>query len=172
MIGSIDLTRERDAVLSDDGAYRYLLWRRWGDFLNPAVFVMLNPSSADALEDDPTIRRIVGFAKGWGFGSALVCNLFAYRSTSPAGLLDAPDAVGPHNDRAVSWCLRARESGPPFVVCAWGSWGERFPERVGEVGALLRSAGAEAQCLGFTKSGQPRHPLYLPKSASLVPHLN
>lgn len=86
-----------DAVISDDGLYRYLLERHWDDTTSSCTFVMLNPSTADALVDDPTIRRCVGFAKSFGCGSLRVVNLYAYRATKPAELWTVDDPVGPAN---------------------------------------------------------------------------
>src|SRR5262249_14212908 len=93
----------RAAVISDCGRYRYSLTRRWGDAAEPrALFVMLNPSTADAEQDDPTIRRCIGFAKAWGMGSLEVVNLYALRATDPAALLSAPDPIGPKNDTMIT----------------------------------------------------------------------
>src|ERR1019366_833740 len=103
----------------DDGAaridrpYRYSLWRRVGESRRRVLFVMLNPSTADAIVDDPTIRRCMGFARTWGFGELEVCNLFAYRSPCPSALLRAADPVGPSNDRALRRLRNARPARAP-----------------------------------------------------------
>lgn len=155
---------ETHAVLSDDGRYRYLLSRRWDS--GPAVvFVMLNPSTADATLDDPTIRRCIGFARGWGYPALAVVNLYALRSTDPRGLWTDPDPVGPDNDM---WLQRefviADHIGSP-VVAAWGAHAR--PDRVQHVMSL---PGAERmQCLGRTKDGAPRHPLYMAADSPLIP---
>jgi len=142
------------AHISRCGTYRYALWRRWAT--GPQVlFVMLNPSTADQRNDDPTIRRCIGFAARWGFGALAVGNLFAYRTPSPRVLRRVPHPVGRANDR---WLERlAAESGR--VVAAWGNEGA-WLGRDAEVRDLLGPLYA----LALTRRGQPRHPLYLPNS--------
>jgi hypothetical protein len=141
------------AVFDATRTYRYLLTRWWAD--GPQVgFVMLNPSTADAMEDDPTIRRCIGFAQAWGYGSLAVANVFAYRSTHPDDLLATNDPVGPDND---AWIARVA-SACPLVVCAWGSHRTTLKGR----GAAVRAAlGDRAHYLRLTKDGSPGHPLYL-----------
>lgn len=148
----------RSADFSPCRSYRYALRRTW-DPARPAVlFVMLNPSTADAERDDPTIRRCVGFAQAWGFGGLVVGNLFAFGATRPADLRAAAEPVGPENDRWLA--ALAREAG--LVVAAWGNDGRHR----GRDAAVLRLLGT-AHSLGTTRSGAPRHPLRLP--AGLVP---
>ena len=158
----------RGAVLSRCGKYRYLLTRVWDADLPAMVFVMLNPSTADDLTDDPTIRRCVSFAKREGCGSIEVVNLFAFRSTDPYKLykLTRAEAVGPQNDRAIEHAAyrRARRGG--LIIAAWGAHGG-VHERAGQVASTLRSFGA--LCLGKTKEGHPRHPLYLSGRTRLEP---
>jgi hypothetical protein len=120
------------------------------------LFVMLNPSTADASRDDPTIRRCVGFAKAWGFGALSVANLFALRSTDPSVLLSAQDPVGPDNDAMILELARKAS----LVVAAWGAH-KVAARRAAAVQSLL----PKAVCLGLTSSGQPRHPLYAPGNA-------
>lgn len=141
------------AKISECGQYRY--WLRRGEG-NPLLFCMLNPSTADASQDDPTIRRCKSFAQAAGFDSILVVNLYAYRATAPASMLKAVDPVGPDNDYHL--LMAARQY--PDVVCAWGANARR--DRVDAVRGLLKSAGARLWCLGTTQSGAPRHPLYVP----------
>jgi hypothetical protein len=134
---------------------------------------MLNPSTADALEDDPTIRRCIGFAKREGCGSLRVLNLFAYRSTDPNELLHVDDPVGPYNDAMLKGQI---PWGAPLVL-AWGA--VRFRDRIKQVLSFVRESYAPFRCrrtlcpgphcLGLTKQGQPRHPLYLPNKAALIP---
>ena len=155
-------TDQSGALISECGTYRYLLWRKWGGSLDSVLsFVMLNPSTADALKDDPTIRRCIALAKRERLGGIQVVNLFAYRSTDPAVLGRVPDPVGPSNDHFI------REQVFPgrVIVVAWGS--VRFQGRIGQVMGMLREHG-RAYCLGTTKNGSPRHPLYLPSSTPLV----
>lgn len=149
------------AELSPCKTYRYALWRRWSD-APPVLFVMLNPSTADASNDDPTIRRCISFARHWGHGSLLVGNLFALRSPYPQDLRAASAPVGPDNDR---WLKQlARQSSA--VVGAWGNHGS-FMDRGQAVAALFPSM----MCLGLTRLGQPRHPLYVAADTALVPWL-
>lgn len=145
------------ATLSPCRTYRYALTRRWNPAVEGVAFCMLNPSTADALADDPTIRRCVGFAKAWGYGALLVVNLFGLRATNPDELYTHPDPVGPDNNAVLTeWAERI--GGP--IVAAWGVHG-RHLDRGRQVTALLRQHGARVMCLGTTKDGHPRHPLYL-----------
>lgn len=146
---------DRGAVLSPCGAYRYRLWRQLGKGPR-CVFVCLNPSVADASKDDPTLRRMMGFARGWGFGWLDVVNLFAFRATRPADCFRAPAPVGPDNDRHI-----AEVCGAQLVVVAWGANGVRLG-RDRQVLGLLRDAGAVPHALRLLPGGQPEHPLYLP----------
>lgn len=153
------------AVLSDDGVYRYSLTRRWAD--GPSVrWVMLNPSTADAEVDDPTIRRCVSFARRWGYGSIVVHNLFALRATDPRELRQHPDPVGPDNDAV----LRGERHLPGEVavtVCAWGAHAAAV-DRGRAVLALLEDARVHPFALGLTAAGHPRHPLYVAGATELV----
>ena len=150
------------AVLSADRRYRYLLARRVGFEEAVCTFIMLNPSTADAETDDPTIRRCIDFAQRWDCGRLLVVNLFAYRTTSPAALYAAADPVGPENDAY----LRQAAAQAGLLVAAWGAHGS-LGNRGHAVRALLDAGGYTVHHLGLTADGQPRHPLYLPKSAPL-----
>lgn len=154
----------RSAALSDDGLYRYSLVRHWGTGL-PAQFIMLNPSTADADVDDPTIRRCVGFARALGCAGIVVVNLYAFRATKPADLWRAEDPVGPDADHYLRGVAdRARRSGAPLIA-AWGS--NARVERVAQVLDLVTERGAVLTALGVTKDDVPRHPLYL--SADSIP---
>lgn len=146
----------KGATFSPCGLYRYTLRRAWGNGLIVA-FVGLNPSTADAREDDPTIRRCTRFARDWGFDGMVMLNLFALRSTDPHGLLGVDDPVGPGNDAVIAAIAQASA----MVVGAWGA----FPlakSRAADVVELV--GGAKFAVLGTTKDGQPRHPLYMPAS--------
>lgn len=147
------------ALFDATGRYRYRLDRRWGP--GPRVaFVMLNPSTANAARDDPTIRRCVGFARAWGFGSLEVVNLFAFRATEPRELTRAADPVGPENDRHVARaCARA-----DLIVVAWG--GAALARAREPLTHLRRKP---VYCLGRTRAGAPQHPLYLRASTRPVP---
>lgn len=153
------------AVLSDDKVYRYVL-RRAISMLHGSTgtitFVMLNPSTADADTNDPTIRRCIGFGEALHAEYLEVVNLFAFRTTYPRELLTAKDAVGPRNDEYIRASVRHAD----VVICAWGSTGagavhrQRLP-RTMTVLEILRDCGKVPHCLGVTKDGDPLHPLYL-----------
>lgn len=148
---------ERKTIFSPDRQYRYTLWREW-DMFNPsyAMFIGLNPSTADEVQDDPTIRRCIGFAKEWGFGALCMMNLFAFRATDPRVMKAAPIPIGPENDK---WLVRcAKEAG--IVLAAWGVHGS-YQARDEEILKLI----GNVMCLGVTKEGNPRHPLYLHRTA-------
>lgn len=122
----------RGALISDDGVYRYRLHRTWDSAKPTVAFLMLNPSTADATEDDPTIRRCIGFAKEWGYGTLIVGNLFALRSTDPERLTEHPEPVGPENDaHLMSICGAADQT-----IAAWGTRGS-FGSRGYEVVEML-----------------------------------
>jgi hypothetical protein len=152
---------ERSAELSGDGFHRYQLRRAWEPLPRTTVlWVMLNPSTADANIDDPTIRRCVAFSKVLGFGGLVVVNLFALRATDPAELLAVKnplDAVGPDNDR---WIAEeaVKANG---IICAWGAnvADRRLKERAARVLKMLGSY--DLFCLKRTAGGMPSHPLYL-----------
>lgn len=154
------------AIISECGKYRYLLTRE-SELEQPgqgaALFLMLNPSTADATLDDPTIRRCRSFAKGWGCAGVSVANLYAYRATRPADLWLAEDPVGPDNDAL----LRVVASEHGDIVCAWGANAKL--DRMLSVVDTLINAGARLWCLGTTKDGQPRHPLYIKGNTALIP---
>ena len=171
------------ADVSPCGRYRYLLEREWRGTHDPknwkwlgfkdgtgaecghpksALFIMLNPSTADDTADDPTIRRCVGFAKAWKYEQLSVVNLFAYRATDPKELYSAGDVIHAPRNQEVIECA-ARDAG--IIICAWGTHGAW-----GQQGEIVRGwlAHHPLYALGFTKDGHPRHPLYLPAKASPV----
>ena len=146
-----------EATFSACGRYRYRLKRRWGAG-DKVLFVMLNPSTADAQRDDPTIRRCIGFARKWGFGSVEVVNLFAYRATKPEALkrVDAP--TGPANSRAVRNALRRAR----LVVIAWGNSGAFQRGGIRMLDRLRHTVrSSKLVALGWTRLGHPRHVLYI-----------
>lgn len=163
------------AKLSDCQRYRYMLQRVWDEACDrDCTWIMLNPSTADAANDDPTIRRCMAFARRWGFGSITVLNLFAVRATKPADMLTADDPVGPDNhatckivfDRVMSRQIDPRRN-PDIVVCAWGAHGYHMDMDRTMLG-WLDAYGIEPRALGLTASGHPRHPLYVKSDAPLV----
>lgn len=144
---------KRDALLSPGLRYRYWLSRTWREQPGFLLWIMLNPSSADALDDDATIRKCMGFARRWGYGSITVVNLYALRSTDPKALEAHADPVGPDNDE---WICRlaARATG---IMAGWGASGPRgLKERAVRVNAMLPNV--EVCCIGRTRDGYPRHP--------------
>ncbi len=148
------------AVISPCGRYRYVLWRHWGGPGGEAMIVGLNPSTADADRDDPTIRRCIAFARGWGYAGLCMTNLFAYRATRPADLMAADDPVGPDND---AWLVDAANNAA-IVVAAWGVHGILLGRNDAVRAMLPRLHGLRA-----TKGGHPGHPLYLPRGLLPVP---
>lgn len=146
------------AKISDCGQYRYTLTR--GDAPR-LCFVMLNPSTADATLDDPTIRRCLGYAKREGCAGLEVLNLYALRATNPADLWKHHDPVGPDNDRELYWAA----SRYMRMVAAWGA--NAKPDRVKQVRNILEGNGITLFHLGLTKDGSPKHPLYLRADAPL-----
>jgi len=150
---------ERSAHFSHCGRYLYALWRTW-DARRPSMLIIgLNPSTADAIEDDPTIRRCIRFADDRGYWRLAVANLFAYRATRPADLRRTRHPIDKANDR---WLLRlAAES--DICVAAWGDGG-RYVGRDAQIIALL----GDVKCLRVTASGAPRHPLYVRAETNLL----
>jgi len=150
----------RGVILSDCARYRYALWRRWVQ--GPAVlFIGLNPSTADALQDDPTIRRCIRFAKAWGYRALYMANLFAFRATDPRDMKAVVDPVGPDND---GWLWQLAYDAD-LVVAAWGAHGEHRDRAA----AVARRLAKRLHCLGRTTAGHPRHPLYVRRDARLEP---
>lgn len=148
----------RGAYISDCGRYRYSLWRQWAP--GPQVmFVGLNPSTADATLDDPTIRRCIGFARAWGYCGLIMTNLFAWRSTDPRDMMGADDAIGPDNDRI----LQLASARAALSIAAWGAHGTHKGRD-----AAVREMLPRLHYLRMTKDGHPGHPLYLPKTLTPV----
>jgi len=152
----------KSAVISPCGKYRYNLSRVWNPYLPRVVFIMLNPSTADATHDDATIRRCISYARGWGYGSLHVVNLFAYRSREPRDLLTTLRPIGRGNTQ---WILKCAQSAS-LVICAWGT---RGGDRGISVLRKLEQRGIKPMCLGKTKRGEPKHPLYLNKDLLPIP---
>ncbi len=145
----------KTATLSDNRKYRYTLWRTWEYEKSYVVFIGLNPSTADETEDDPTIRRCIGYVKSWGYGSLCMVNLFAYRATNPIDMRIQLDPIGPENDTFIfDVCKQAM-----LVIAAWGTQGDCF-QRDQEIIRLIPGL----YILKLTKQGFPAHPLYLSKN--------
>lgn len=152
------------AVISPCGQYRYTLTRPAHDMYpttGPALFIMLNPSTADASLDDPTIRRCRGFAKSWDCAGIIVANLYALRATDPAELWLHSDPVGEDNDMWLASLIREHDT----VICAWGANARR--ERIDAVRKMFHR-NSRPMCLGVTKDGAARHPLYIRADQPLI----
>jgi hypothetical protein len=146
----------RTASFSRCDRYRFELQRVWNGRLERVHFVLLNPSTADTLIDDATVRRCIGFARRWSFGGIIITNLFALRSTDPAALKRHVDPIGPRNDE---WIAHAVGKAG-LTILAWGIHGELLG-RDRTIGSLLDSLDCSPKCFGRTKCGAPLHPLYL-----------
>lgn len=157
------------ASFSACGKYRYSLTRTFGGADGRAVFIMLNPSTADATQDDPTIRRCIGFAKAWNCGELVVLNLFAIRATDPAVMLADADPEGPDNEEHFRRYLAGAQHAETIIVCAWGAHGKHRNQGRKVMGWLQRW-DITPECLGVTKDGQPKHPLYLAGKSVRIPY--
>jgi hypothetical protein len=157
-----------DAVISDCGRFRYLLTRQFASVDGPAVtFIMLNPSTADAANDDPTIRHCMAYARRWGRGSLCVVNLFALRSTSSREISECAAAgVDPRGPDNMPHIRRACATGE--VVCAWGNYGA-FERAGASMIEWLSDEGVKPLALRMTRAGHPAHPLYLPSDLQPLP---
>lgn len=151
------------ADFSPDRVYRYTLWRRWGGEANKTYvqFIGLNPSTADETQDDPTVRRCIAFAQKWGYGGMCMTNLFAFRATDPNVMKKADDPIGAENDNWLTWIAH----GAGKTIACWGVHGTHN-NRASAIKLML----PELYCLGLTKEGQPRHPLYLKKETDPMPY--
>lgn len=175
---TFDFAKTSGAIFSTDRVHRYRLWRQWDPMLPTCAFIGLNPSTADEVEDDPTIRRCISFSKAWGFGRFEMLNLFAFRSTEPLGLLDASDPVGEKNNESIlAVCAAAGR-----VVFSWGSHKKSKTlaglvlRRSENVISLLSDTTWEARRnperfghLGRNSDGAPKHPLYLAATTPFRP---
>ena len=170
MSGPVAAGVAADAVISPCGRYRYLLSRSWAPSRGSVGFVMCNPSTADAHRDDPTVRRCIGFARGWGFGALRIANAFALRTADPTVLLDVVavggDPVGPDNPRHLRGLGEEHT-----VVLAWGTNAAAVlgAGYLDEVLGELTVVGAQLVCLAVNQDGSPRHPLYVPEQTRPIP---
>ena len=148
----IDLTTPKGAIFSEDGKYRYSLWRVWSRARQPLMFIGLNPSTANGIMDDPTITRLMVRADQAGFGGLLAGNLYALVSSSPEVLLNDGDAVGGETDDYLQQMIAIAGA----VLCAWGSF-SAANKRASKVLEMV----PVPLCLGVNGDGHPRHPLYI-----------
>lgn len=157
----------RSAIFSSCRCYRYVLWRDWSSELFPdlgtAMFIGLNPSTADEVEDDPTVRRCINFAKSWGYSRLCMTNIFGYRATDPKVMKSVEEPIGEENNSYL--CQLASEAA--IVIAAWGVHGE-YLDRGNRVAELI----PDLHCLGYTKHRHPRHPLYVIGSQVPEPFLS
>ena len=155
------------AELSPDGLYRYTLTREWDDG-RCVAWLMFNPSTADADQDDATIRKCVGFSKFWGYGRLVVVNLFAIRSRDPKSVARVVDPIGPLND----YWIKEATSECREVVCAWGCSEHIPPKFAGRINHVtdLIPEHVPTVCLGRRNDGSPRHPLILAYKTERVPY--
>ena len=144
------------AVYSPCESYRYALTRVWDDAGRRVLFVMLNPSTATEVQNDPTVERCERRARALGFGAFRVCNIFAFRATDPRVMRAKTDPVGPDNDAAIADGALWADA----VICAWGIHGAHLG-RGAAVESLLRTSGRPLLHLGLSKAGHPKHPLYI-----------
>ncbi len=160
-------TVRKSAIISPCGLYRYELRREWDDSLPPYVSGMLNPSTADHEIDDPTIIRNWRRAERLGYGSLIVWNLGAGRATEPADWKRMRDPIGPENNAHIRRILTECKERNGLAVVGWGAHGDHF-NRARQVAQIAGEVGIKFQCLGTTKSGQPKHPLYIANEQPLV----
>ncbi|MBF0189267.1 MAG: DUF1643 domain-containing protein [Magnetococcales bacterium] len=154
----------RIARFSSCERYRYTLTITWDTTLQTCHFLMLNPSTADEVKNDPTVERAERYARSWGYGALLVTNIFAWRATDPKAMKAQDDPVGPENDNAI---VEAAET-TALTVCAWGNHGSHMG-RSQHVLDLLAKSGTPLHCLTVTGAGEPGHPLYLRKDLQPIP---
>jgi hypothetical protein len=140
---------KKGAILSEDNLYRYQLSRIWDESKSPILFIMLNPSTADADADDPTIRRVIQFARSWGHGGVYVANLYAFRSTDPKALKTVDDPIGKENVSHIKHLIGIVDK----VVYAWGN-NQKEPSWLSDMVQI-------PYCIDLSKKGIPKHPLYL-----------
>ncbi len=156
---------ESGAIFSPDRLHRFMLWRVFDEAKPHAVFIGLNPSTADEFVDDPTIRRCIDYARDWGFGSMFMVNIFAYRATNPQDMKRYPLPVGPGNSK---W-IREACADAGVVICCWGNHGA-WNDRGAAVARMLQANGVRLNALRVSTTGQPCHPLYLKKALLYKPY--
>lgn len=159
----------KSAQISDCGKYRFILTRIWDDTKRAAVFIMLNPSTADGKEDDPTIRRCINFAKSWNCGSINVVNLFDLRTSSPEEMKKAEAPISRDNNFIVYMTVRKAVMLNALIICAWGNHGCYLGQDK-KILDLINQAGGDPMALKVSKAGQPCHPLYLKADSMPVPY--
>lgn len=152
---------DKQTIFSPCRKYRYTLWREWENGSGYCQFIGLNPSTADEIQDDPTVRRCINYAKAWGYKGLFMTNIFGYRATDPNDMKAIAEPIGQDNNYWLSEI--AKEAG--IVVAAWGTHGSHNG-RGDEVIELIPNL----HCLAVTKHGFPAHPLYLKKTLVPIPY--
>lgn len=169
----------QSAMFSGDRVYRWKLWRRWEAGKPELVVIGLNPSTADETNDDPTVRRCMGFARTWGYGRLLMLNLFPFRAKSPQALASwyaGPlalharlDSLTENARHIMDEGIRVQAAGGA-ILAAWGSHGALLGQ-CDNLSALMDSYGLRVACLGITQAGEPKHPLYLRADTKPIAYL-
>lgn len=157
---------KKGACISPCTKYRYWLYREWDNQKRSCLFIMLNPSTADDKKDDPTIRRCIAYAQGFGYGSLYVVNLFALRATNKAEIQKTENPIGPENDQWIEQLSKKADC----IIAAWGNDG-KYLNRSQEILKKLSQEGHIVYCLKVSKHNEPCHPLYLKKESVLIPLL-
>ena len=180
-LSSVADSSASEASISSDGCYRWWLRRGLGAGEGCLLFIGLNPSRADGQRDDPTLRRLIGFTREWGYRELVVLNLFARISPSPAALLRVKDPIGVRNDYFLMRWLNHWSLMPGVDLwCGWGVNGARLDRAQAVLDGIQKLLAERKRSvpdsphplmLGLTASGQPRHPLYAPRRAGLHPFL-
>jgi len=155
-----DLYHMSSAEFSPCRRWRYTLWRWWDTGKDFTMVIGLNPSTADEMNDDPTVRRCIRFAHDWGYGGLCMTNIFAIRATNPKVMLAHPEPVGPENDSY----LQDVSQKAGIIIAAWGVHGKHLGR-----GDAVAQMIPNLRCLGITKEGRPRHPLYLRADSKPIP---
>lgn len=148
------LSQNSGAILSVDRKHRYALWRKWDENKPYVLFIGLNPSKADENNDDPTLRRCIGFAKAWGYGGVCMANLFSLRATDPRDMKNSPYPVRKENQKY----LQQLANNAGLIICAWGTHGSYLDA---DKQFMKHLKAYSLKCLGITKEGHPKHPLYI-----------
>lgn len=153
----------KGAMFSRDRAYRYTLVRQWkpSGAPNMVSFVGLNPSTADETTDDPTVRRCINFAQRWGFDGMYMLNAFAFRATDPEEMKAAASPIGPENNQVIVEYSRVSK----LTIICWGNHGAYLDR-----GHFVKGLINNPFCLGWNKTGEPKHPLYLAKDTPPRPY--
>ena len=154
---------QRGAILSSCKKHRLQLWREWNSNLPKVLFIMLNPSTADHEQDDPTLRRCMDFAKQWGYGGLYIGNLYSFRAADPRTLLKVSKFSHRDNYKHISTMAQQCQ----LLVCAWGNY--PIIKKLGTPLNILKQLNQKLHCIALSKTGTPKHPLYLKKSLTPIP---